>query len=324
MYSAVDMAVFYASGHHRGPVKPIAEDIVTLQPEEKHVLQEDPEKGNVFFMEVCVAPPSGAAPGKEYTGEVLEKYGRPDPFMPLVCVHRGEYAKTLKEMGFGDQWFIQGTAWGDAGALRNFTPDVIECKVYESAESEGVAVRVLPWQGFNSWCQAAKIEVMDHPWLCIHAPSDGSSVVETWESHGAPADGNGFVKKCAVEDEGAVEDQQAVEGSISRLEPQDAASYNLHWLSAGPYKLILRGDKDSVEGERDVAQEKSVEFSEDEFNWFGGMMDSIYDNLASPGTTITVEVSCSAGKDVYEIKLQDKKFAVWSLAMKAAGMTLKS
>mmetsp|Transcript_12495 Transcript_12495/g.19785 ORF Transcript_12495/g.19785 Transcript_12495/m.19785 type:complete len:350 (+) Transcript_12495:91-1140(+) len=307
-HSAVDVAVFYGSRHHR-TVKPVVTELVTLLPDEKCNLQADAVKGNVFFVEVL-----------NDKGDVLEKYGRPDPFMPFVFVHDGEFRKTLKEMTSDDGWEIQGEPWGDPGALRNFTADVFECRVFESedAEATGVTVRVLPWQGFNSFCQATRIEVLD-----------GSAVKEIWETD----DGVGFKRK------GVDEDRQPDDsttpgttcGIVSRLEPQNDSSYHLNFLHGCDYKMVVHGDKHSVEKEktpdtvdRDQGEmwQGPVWFEKDDLNWFG-ILDDIYDNLASPGTSITVEVSCSAGKDIYEIELEEKKSCVFSLSMKAGAGRMK-
>ncbi|CAE8628117.1 unnamed protein product [Polarella glacialis] len=280
MHSAVDIAVFYGSGLHRN-VTPVVTDIITLQPDEKYDLKEDAGKGNVFFVEVL-----------DDKGGVLEKYGRPDPSMPLERVRDGEYRKTLREMTSTDVWEIRGEHWGDPGALRNFTGDVFECRVFESeaAEPEGVTVRVLPWKGFNSFCKATRIEVLD-----------GAAVLETWTAVPETWDSRGFTRKGPDEekqpDDKQPDDKQPDDGIVSRLEPQSATSYQLHFLNACAYKLVVRGDKGSVDKEKEPTKEP-VFFDEDEFNWFG-ILDEIYDNLASPGTSITLEVSCSAGKDVY-------------------------
>eukprot|EP00747_Dinoflagellata_sp_TGD_P172020 gnl/TRDRNA2_/TRDRNA2_207486_c0_seq1.p1 gnl/TRDRNA2_/TRDRNA2_207486_c0~~gnl/TRDRNA2_/TRDRNA2_207486_c0_seq1.p1 ORF type:complete len:178 (-),score=22.37 gnl/TRDRNA2_/TRDRNA2_207486_c0_seq1:73-606(-) len=101
----------------------------------------------------------------------------------------------------------------------------------------------------------------------------------------------------------------------------------------GPFQVTVKGDKlehcdDGMDpgGEQDDGsiREKPFGYSRspicfdyDEFNYFG-RLDSIYMNMASPGTEIVVSVSCPHAEDIYVIPLGETAFTPFCLPMRSS------
>eukprot|EP00929_Paragymnodinium_shiwhaense_P122968 TRINITY_DN96327_c0_g1_i1.p1 TRINITY_DN96327_c0_g1~~TRINITY_DN96327_c0_g1_i1.p1 ORF type:complete len:328 (+),score=48.56 TRINITY_DN96327_c0_g1_i1:94-1077(+) len=284
LHYAVDMPIHFDAFKKKTPV-PIRTEDKTLDTEETVIFQDGdtgPEGGNCVLIEVL----------DEQGENIVETYGRLHLPMRFLQSIEGEYKKGLVQTPW-DQETCERPAY------RNLTPCKLRCRVYEGQDP--VEVSVLPWQGFVEG-PLTKIEVLN-----------GEEVAETWMMDEDECQ----LKKQGEEDGGTM--QFPADGTVSVLQPQGSPPYNLHLKGTGKYSVTVAGDKGKSHRSAVGQYDKPINFTKDDFNWVG-KMDDIYDNLASPGTKIRVEVSSDEGTDVYEIQLEDGLTTVFSLRMKPCGM----